>query len=58
MPLTVKARMARFTKREIKDAAAARNLMRKLADPSPCSLAERLRSGRISHTILTPEDAC
>jgi hypothetical protein len=55
MSLTVKEHMTRFTKRKIKDAAAAQILMRKLADPSPSSLAEKLRS---AHTTLTPEDVC
>jgi hypothetical protein len=43
-------------KKEVKDAAAAREMMKKLADPSPASMAERLRGGRIANTTLTPSD--
>jgi hypothetical protein len=56
MSFNVKEKMAKYTKREVRDAAAARDLMRRLADPSPSSVAERLRSGRIAHTTLVPED--
>jgi hypothetical protein len=47
---------AKYTRREVKDAAAAREMMRKLADPSPASMAERLRGGRFANTTLTPSD--
>jgi hypothetical protein len=31
-------------------------MMRKLADPSPASMAERLRGRRIANATLTPSD--
>jgi hypothetical protein len=53
---TVHQNAAKYTRREVKDAAAAREMMRKLADPSPASMAERLRGGRIANTTFTPSD--
>jgi hypothetical protein len=53
---TVQQNAAKYTRREAKDAAAAREMFRKLADPSPASFVERLRGRRIANTTLTPSD--
>jgi hypothetical protein len=47
---------AKYTKREVKAAAEARELMRKLGDPSAASIAESLKMGRIANTNLTADD--
>jgi hypothetical protein len=53
---TVHQTTAKYTRREVKDAAAARDVLRNLADPSPANMAERLRGGRIANATLTPSD--
>jgi hypothetical protein len=47
---------AKYTKREVRDAAAARELMRKLGDPTPGDMCERLRIGKIKNVTVTLSD--
>jgi hypothetical protein len=56
MVTTVKNNASKYTKREVKDAEKARDLMRKIGDPSPESMCERLRLGKIKSTEVTPSD--
>jgi hypothetical protein len=56
MQSVVRQNAAKYTKREVKEAVAARELMRKLGDPTPNDMCERLRLGNIRNTTVTPSD--
>jgi hypothetical protein len=56
MQITVTQNAAKYTRQEVRDAAVARELIRKLGDPTPGDICERLRIGKIKNVTVTPSD--